>query len=144
MGRGGKNQLGTFWPSKLFLVTDYISKIVELPCWPKKKGYIIRSPRWFYQNYSNLMLKFTLYLPFSLSCLWNAVGQNYMSCSFAFNQGCSASCQCFAGSFVYNSVVCMLHTFILYLQNDLVAFGEPSFGHNTTDANINTEVKPKH
>lgn len=46
-----------------------------------------------------------------------------MSYGSVFAQGCSASCQCFAGSSVYTVVVCMLNRFMLYLQRDLVASG---------------------
>lgn len=38
---------------------------------------------------------------------------------------------------MYNSVVCMLDTFMLYLRSGLVAFGEP----DSTDANINKGQK---
>lgn len=51
------------------------------------------------------MLSFTPCLPFPLSCLWNVIGQCYISCSSAFAQGCSASCQCLARNQIYTCII---------------------------------------
>lgn len=45
---------------------------------------------------------------FLLSCLWNAADSKYINCGSAFAQGCSASCQYFAGNSAYSVSVCML------------------------------------